>query len=510
MPSSEQLLERIGQLESELAALRKIRDDTEAALAAAHVGLYVRELTTSGTWVSRGLQEMMQGSPDSTFEEALARVHPDDQAMARAIVSQARRDKADFRTDLRMVGPDGQTAHREVTGHLVCDAAGTPVRLAAVVVDVTERRKLEAQVRQAHKMEAIGQLAGGVAHEFNNQLTVILGYSRFLLPALTDDAQRQDVSEIIAAGERAADLAKQLLAFSRHQPQNLTTFNLNTLVRKAIPELEKVVGERVTLRVEIDTQPAPIRADRTQIQQVLTSLILNGRDAMPGGGEIRIGTKVVPDGASEWVHLIVTDNGTGMDETTKARLFEPFFTTRDFAKGGGLGLATVFGIAVQSDGYVDVRSSPGSGATFTVVLPRAAGEFVAEEEEEDQGTEPRRGHESVLLVEDEAAVRSFAAKALTAAGYHVIPAATPEAAVKAAEQTPVDLLLTDVQMPGATGPDLYRHLAESRPGLRVLYVSGYMGEDVLDTRHLGARAAFLGKPFTVDSLLQKVREVLGR
>jgi two-component system cell cycle sensor histidine kinase/response regulator CckA len=397
----------------------------------------------------------------------------------------------------------------------------------AVAVDLTEHKRfesakiaLEGQLRQAQKMEAIGRLAGGIAHDFNNVLSVVLSYADLLLEQLEPhDPMRDDVNEIRNAGQRAADLTRQLLMFSRQQVLQPKVLDLNEVLAGLDKMLQRMVGEDVEL-VLSTTQPAGrVRADPGSIEQVLMNLVVNARDAMPTGGELTIETaNVVLDeedvrahlGARPGAHvmLIVSDTGTGMDRATQARIFEPFFTTKEQGKGTGLGLSTVFGIVHQSGGHVQVDSEPGKGTTFEVYLPRVDDEAPAARPAVPSAT--LRGSETVLLVEDEDQVRVVASAILRRHGYHVLEACNVGEALLRCEQHPgtIHLLLTDVVMPQMNGPELAKRLVLARPEMRVLCMSGYTDDRIVRHGVLDAEIAYLQKPITPQSLTSKVREVL--
>ena len=393
--------------------------------------------------------------------------------------------------------------------------------MLGVGTDITPRRQLEEQLRQSQKMEAIGRLAGGIAHDFNNVLTAILGYSQMLLTDLPDgDLRREDIQEIEHAANRAATLTRQLLAFSRRQVLQPQVLDLNELVDNLDKFLRRLLGEDVDLRVSLSPGLWLVSADSGQMEQVIMNLAVNARDAMPTGGKLTVETaNVVLDAAyaqrhiavtpGEYVMLAVSDTGTGMDEETQARIFEPFFTTKSSGKGTGLGLSTVYGIVKQSGGNIWVYSEIGRGTTFKVYLPREAGAGAPPPKARTEPTD-LRGTEVILLVEDEDPVRTLAAKVLRSLGYQVMEAKLGREAVTIANthDGKIDLLLTDVVMPEYSGAELARKLGETRPHLRVLYMSGYTDEAIIHHGVLASNIAYLQKPFTPDVLATKVKEVL--
>ena len=395
------------------------------------------------------------------------------------------------------------------------------VRVWGTQRDVSEQRRLEEQFRQSQKMEAVGQLAGGIAHDFNNLLTAILGNTQLLLRDLpAGDAMRGDVEEIRKASERAAGLTRQLLAYSRRQMLQPEILDLNVVVGDMDRMLRRLIGEHIALV----TVPAPdlgsVRADPSQIEQVLVNLVVNARDAMPDGGRLTIETANVElDAAYAQDHLgaspgpytmlAVTDTGTGMDATVRAHLFEPFFTTKEVGKGTGLGLATVYGIVKQSGGHISVYTEVGQGSSFKVYLPRVHRPPSATPPPAPRPT-ALRGSETVLVVEDDAAVLSLTCRALEAEGYTILCASDPSDALRIVERHggEIHLLLTDVVMPGMSGRELAQQMAARRAGIRILYMSGYPGDAAVQKGALTRGSAFLQKPFAPDVLLRKIRETL--
>jgi two-component system cell cycle sensor histidine kinase/response regulator CckA len=390
----------------------------------------------------------------------------------------------------------------------------------AVLMDVTGRRELEEQLRQAQKMEAVGMLAGGVAHDFNNLLTIINGYTQLILNNLKPgDKNRQSAEQVMKAGERAAALTNQLLAFSRRQVLQLKIVDLNQAVNSLGTMLQRLIGEDIDLRLELRPDLGRVSADPSQLEQVLMNLAVNARDAMPQGGTLTIETANVQldDGYAAqhvgvkpgpYVLLGVSDTGSGMDEATKQRLFEPFYTTKPPGKGTGLGLSTVFGIVKQSGGSVEVYSEPGSGSSVKVYFPRVDQSVPAEEGARKR--QPPRGTETILLVEDDEMVRNLVRETLEREGYKVMGAADPVEAQRIADghRGKIQLLITDVVMPRLNGKELAKALVERRPELKVLYMSGYTDSAIVNSGILQKEVAFLQKPFTPAALAGKVRDVL--
>ena len=413
---------------------------------------------------------------------------------------------------------DGTLIEVQTSGHEIT-FAGRRAELV-VIDDVTERKRLEEQFRQAQKMEAVGRLAAGVAHDFNNLLTAILGTTDLMIEDLpADDPDREGLLDIRGAAERAAVLTRQLLTFSRQQVVSPRMLRLNELITDLVKLLRRLLGEDVTIASALAPDCGAVKADPGQLEQVLVNLAVNARDAMPNGGRLTIETRnvdldadyptervMIP--AGRYVMLAVTDNGTGMDAQTNARIFEPFFTTKPVGKGTGLGLATVYGVVQQSGGYIWLYSELGHGTSFKIYLPRvdADGPQPAEEEQRASALD---GSETVLVAEDEEAVRLIIAKALEARGYRVLSARDGSEALElAAGHGGIDLLVTDVVMPDMNGRELSRRFTEARPNLRTLYLSGYTDDAMLHRGVLQEGVAFLQKPFSLGALARKVRDVI--
>jgi len=369
-------------------------------------------------------------------------------------------------------------------------------------------------MHEVQKLEALGRLAAGVAHDFNNLLSVISGYCDRLTLRLPEGADKASVREISAAADRGAALVRQLLAFSRPQPVELRRVDLNGVVHALAPMLRRVVGEDVDLEIALDRRPLPVDVDTARIDQVLVNLVVNARDAMPGGGRVTITTALVdgddlaPTGFERRPEAMVavTDTGVGMDAETQARVFEPFFTTKGAGQGSGLGLATARALVAEAGGALTVASAPGDGATFRFRLPLAdAPAAVAEEVQ--AGPSPAGGHETILLVEDEPALRELEQVTLEDAGYSVIAVGNPDQAIELADRHDVDLVVADVVLPSMSGPSLVEELRLRGQPLPAVFVSGY-GADAFERRGLAAPAAVLQKPFRPEALLAAVRNVL--
>ncbi|MBS1854607.1 MAG: response regulator [Acidobacteria bacterium] len=433
--------------------------------------------------------------------------------------------------NLEAGGEIGVTAaahtHRTRSGRLIEVAMtsrpfayGTRRAELVVLSDVTGQRMLEEQLRQARKMEAVGMLAGGVAHDFNNLLTIITGYSQLILNNLPPgDPNHGSAEQILKAAERAAALTGQLLTFSRRQVVQPKVLDLNRLIDSLSSMLRRLIGEHIDLRLNLRSDLGQVRADAGQIEQVLMNLVVNARDAMPRGGTLKIDTGNVRLGENYqgrhleakpglYTMIEVSDTGSGMDEATQARLFEPFFTTKSSGHGTGLGLSTVFSIVKQSAGSVEVYSVPGKGTSVKVYLPRIDQPLAVEPPALAQRA--GRGTGTILLVEDEEMVRDLMRESLAGAGYRVIDAAGPAAALALAEsfRGDIHLLITDVVMPGMSGRDLADGVTRKRVDIKVLYMSGHADTELTESGILRPKVAFLQKPFTPAVLIEKVREIL--
>jgi PAS domain S-box-containing protein len=463
------------------------------------------------------------GSFGGTVDAFLERIHPDDRQSVVDTIAGAVTAGSDFTLRFRTVWPDGSLHWISGIGREYSGSDGKPRRGLGISFDVTDRHQLEEQYLQAQKMEAVGRLAGGVAHDFNNLLTAILGYCELLLPAFgPGDPRRADLEEIQKAGTSAAGLTRQLLTFSRKQVIEPTVLDLNLVVADMLGMIGRLIGEDVTVAFERHQGAALVKADRGQIEQVVMNLAVNARDAMRNGGVLGISIAGVDiderDAATgagvkpgAFVVLAVTDTGTGMSPEVQAHLFEPFFTTKAVGKGTGLGLATVHGIVTQNGGVIDVDSAPGRGTSFHVYFPQASDVRAAGTEDAPPDAQPGALPITLLLVDDSASLRQLATRVLQRDGARVLAAADAEEAKRLFEQNPsIELLVTDVVMPGESGPELALQLLRLRPTLRVLYMSGYTEAAIIDKGIPRPGIAFLPKPFTGRTLRSKIREVLAR
>ena len=501
------------------------------AFEAAKIGVFEINLDTGWSIWSDSLRTMAGVGPDyeASRENFLALVHPADRRRVERISQGAVEHGTDLKYDCRMLRPDGEIFWAATRGRVIRAEDGRPRRIIGVRIDITDQKLLEAQLMQAQKMDAVGKLAGGVAHDFNNLLTAILGYVNLIKEQVTDNPPLvSDLEEVERAAGRATGLTRQLLAFSRKQIMQPRVLDLNAVIHETSKMLGRLVGENIKVDVNLSPTLGRVLVDAGQMEQVLMNLAVNSRDAMPSGGTLTIETQnvqltrdyhrrsVVQTGS--YVMVAVSDTGIGISPETQSRIFEPFFTTKEPGQGTGLGLATVYGIVKQSGGFIWVYSEPGHGSTFKIYLPvvqddEAVESLAAPTSAATTPASPAPGGrgETVLLVEDEKAVRVLARIFLQRAGYKVLEAEGPSAAIELASQTsePIALLLTDVVMPGGSGTDLYAQLSSVQPDLKVIYMSGYTDATAIRHGLLKPGVAFLQKPFTAQSLGVKVQEVIG-
>ena len=416
---------------------------------------------------------------------------------------------------------DGTIVHGQISSSVVRDIDRRPLYLFSVVEDVTERHQLEEQLRQSQKMDALGRFAGAIAHDFNNILTAIGGFSQLIASELdTGHPLHAEVGEIVEATGRAAALTRQLLTFSRHEVSTPEILNAGDIVQRIAPMLGRLLGETIDLVLDLTATNATIEADRHQIEQVIVNLAVNARDAMPSGGRlsIEVTTADIDDAYARthlsldpgsYVVIAICDTGHGIDADDQVHIFEPFFTTKPAGEGTGLGLSTVFGIVRQAGGTISVYSEPGHGTTFRIHLPRIDSPASAGPSYEKPAAIPAARAATVLVIDDEPPVRRIIERLLTRRGYTVLLAEDGEQALSLADQQPgpIDLLITDIVLPGITGPEIAQRLTERRPQIKVLYTSGYPGDELV-RRGLKATAAFVGKPFTLDEFERTVSQLL--
>jgi len=457
---------------------------------------------------------------DLKSTSSLAQVHPEDSEKVRKASLEAIRTGVGRTMEFRMRHKDGHWRMLESRASTILNQRGEVERFVIVSRDITERKQLEEQFRQAQKMEAVGRLSGGVAHDFNNLLGVIIGYGEIVQErTASTDPLRGSVDEILKASHRAASLTRQLLAFSRQQVLDPKILDLNAVVKDMEKMLQRLIGEDIELKTELHPALVRIKADQGQIEQVVLNLAVNARDAMPNGGKLMLATSdfhmdeefvrryPYPVKVGDYVLFAVSDTGMGMDSVTKARIFEPFFTTKEKGKGTGLGLSTVYGVVKQSGGYIDVASEPNAGAIFKIYLPRVEG--VLAEQPQTELASSLHGNETILLVEDEPSLRALARHQLESCGYSVLEASSGAEALEVArkQEGTIHVLLTDVVMPGISGRILAEELLRQRPQISVVYMSGYTGQAV-GHGVLDEGSCFLPKPFTREALARKLREAL--
>ncbi|MFO0674513.1 MAG: PAS domain-containing protein [Polyangiaceae bacterium] len=509
--------------EVELAALRESHERFTQLVSHIHEVFWLTGTDKNEMlYLSPGYEVIWGRTVASVFERPISwveAIHPDDRER---VLEAARTKQAAGTYDevYRIVRPDGEERWIRDRAFPIPDHTGRITRVAGVAEDVTLLRTAEEQVRGAQRLDAMGRLAAGVAHDFNNVLSVVLSSAELAIEQLDDGSPvREDLEQIEEAGKHAASLTRQLLAFSRHQVLQPRALDLGTVLRGLERMLRRLVREDVVVQVRLSSDELLVHADVTQIEQMIVNLVLNARDAIPAAGTIIVTAQRVslspptcerfgvPPGA--YVEVTVSDNGLGMDSRTLTQIFEPFFTTKPRGKGTGLGLATVFGIVKQSQGGLSVWSQPGRGSTFTLVLPELQGALVEETDVLLASVRDHVGQGQVLLVEDEVSVRRVARGILTRLGYDVIEAAHPMEALALEAQHPgtIDLLVTDMVMPYMGGPELAQRLLRARPDMRVLFMSGYAEDASFDIERF-AGAGFLQKPLSVTSLARKVREVL--
>jgi PAS domain S-box-containing protein len=531
------VLERTAELDRTNSALRAEIKERKAAeerfrlLAEGASDYAIAMLDTQGgieTWTAGG-ERILGYRAEEIVGRHFSCFYPPEDVASRELSGDLEKAAAEGHVEYEssQVRKDGSLFVASISITALRDEEGVLSGFAKVTRDLTERnraadelRKTEAQLLQAQKMEAVGRLAGGVAHDFNNLLGVIVGYAELLRRQFPEaDAIGQRIDKILDAAARAATLTKQLLAFSRRQILQPRVLDLNEVVQGLHDMLLRLIGEDVELVTRTAARLGRVRADRGQIEQVIMNLAVNSRDAMPDGGKLIIETTDVTLGAEyadthvagtpgPYVMVAVSDSGTGMDAETRARIFEPFFTTKELGKGTGLGLSTAYGIVKQSGGFIWVYSEPDHGTTFKIYLP-AVGEAVDPEESHADAPGALRGHETVLVVEDDGMLCEVICEALKIHGYEVLRAQNSDEAQRIAAGHPgtIHLLLTDLVMPGRGGRELAARLLVSRPGTRVLYMSGYTGE-VAAGRGIDRGLALLEKPFTTTALARKVRNVL--
>jgi two-component system cell cycle sensor histidine kinase/response regulator CckA len=537
--STASVLDRQGQV---VGFAKRLRDLTEAkrveeelgrskealdlANEAAGLGTWDHNLVTGELHWDARAKALFGLPPDAlvTYGGWVEAIHPEDLLTAEEALERALRERQPFSTEYRVIRPDGSIHWLAVIGRgSYGPGTGIPLRMRGILLDITERKRTEERLQEVLRLEAIGRLAGGIAHDLNNMLVAILGFSELLAQSMgANDPRLDDVRQISDAAARSADLTRQLLAFARRELIQPRRLDLNGIVRYAGGMLRPVLGENVRLILQLSSTVGPIHADPGRLEQILMNLVLNSRDAMPQGGRVSVETAGVTleSDAAAWqpqseapppgryAMLAVSDTGHGMDPATLQHIWEPFFTTKPAGKGTGLGLSVVYGSVKQSGGFVWVDSEVGRGTVVRLYWPE-----VLQEAQLGELPTPRpaeRGRETVLVVEDERVVRALMVRSLNRLGYRCVEAADAGEALRVLEQEEghVDLVITDVVMPGVSGGDLGLRLAERYPALPVLYTSGFADDDVIRRGLLDATRPFLQKPFNPAELGRKVREVL--
>ena len=500
-------------------SLHQTNQTLAAIFQASPVAIIALNLQGNVTVWNPGAERMFGWTESEALDQPYRAAPPDKQGEFVSLISSILRGKSFAGPETRLMKKDGTILDVSISTAPLKDAAGDIYGTMAVIDDITQSKSLEAQLSQAQKLESIGRLAGGVAHDFNNLLMVINGHSELVISQLHEqDPLRRDIEEIRKAGDRAASLTRQLLAFSRKHILQPSVLNLNTVIEDMKKMLRRLIGEHITLDIALAPDLGCVRADVSQMSQILMNLLVNAQDAMPGGGFLYVKTSNVTFSAGEladhpdaspgdYVLLEVNDTGVGMDRETKAHLFEPFFTTKEIGKGTGLGLSTVYGIVKQSSGFIKIDSEPGRGTKIRVYLPRVESGTAAAMPEIDQTA---RGSETILVAEDDDGVRSIILRTLENAGYTVLPARTGDEAIELCERnrSPIHLAISDMVMPTMSGRQLVQILASLCPQMKFLFISGYADDTLSDDGPLSPDKPFLQKPFTTAALAQKVRQIL--
>jgi PAS domain S-box-containing protein len=524
--------ERQYQLRRTLTSLGESEERLRLALDSGKIGAWEWNVRLNRLVGSPRLHEFL-GLPDGSLQDGLEAltgiIHPEDAVAFRQAVEWALESGNDCEMEFRALRPDGETRWLYTRAKVFRDHESRPARLIGAAMDISERKQVEEDLRkgketllQSQKMEAIGKLAGGIAHDFNNMLTAINGYSELLLGQLNDKAAlNAGLGEILRSGKRAAALTNQLLAYSRQQIMAFQVVDLNTVVEGMYGLLQRLLNEDIRHVLRLKARLPNIKADPSQMEQVVLNLALNARDAMPHGGQLSVETLAMRLGSEgfaryggappgDYVCLRISDTGVGMSDAVKTHIFEPFFTTKSLGKGTGMGLSTVYGIVQQSGGYITVDTAPGKGAAFEVIFP-AVNEKVEAPAAQAGPKEPEpRRQGTILIAEDEGSVRAFLRQLLSQQGYTVLSAVNGEEALDLATaySGEINLLITDVVMPGMGGRELAERLSRERPVMRLLFISGYTDDAILHHGVLDRETAFMNKPFAPASLLEKVRSLL--
>jgi two-component system cell cycle sensor histidine kinase/response regulator CckA len=529
IPAIQREIREAGQRQARRAAetaLSQARERMEFSLEAAGVGIWESDLS-SGRTLWSDVQEHLHGLPAggfrNTFDAFVDCIHPDDRQVVKDRIAESRRNRQNVRLEYRTIWPDGSVHWITGIGRTFYNASDEPIRAAGVSLEVTAQKNLQEQFHRAQKLDAIGGLAAGIAHDFNNLLTVVMGYCELLAARFTEDAAAiDDVNEIRRAGESAAALTRQLLGFSRLQIVAPRIADLNQILTDSFRMARRLIQENVQITLRLAEDLAAVDVDAGQMEQVLLNLLINARDAMPDGGMVTIATENLvlddhvgranPDlPAGSYVLWSVADTGSGMPPTIRNRIFEPFFTTKERGRGTGLGLATVYGIVQQSAGHIRVESEVGRGTVFRIFLPTA----LPREAPPPPPTRPsghRHGHETILVVEDEAALRRITERILRAHGYTVLLAANGSEAQRVSDEHrgPIHAVLMDVVMPGPSGRLVADWMAQARPEARIIYLSGYTNSEIARHGVLEPGTRFLQKPYSSQVLLETIGKALSQ
>ena len=516
-------LTEVKRVEEELG---RSKEALELANEAAGLGTWDHNLINGDLQLDPRAKALLGFPPEAqlSYQAWLAAIHPDDLPATEELLERALREQQPFSTEYRVIWPDGSVHWLAVVGRATYSRhAGRPMRMRGILLDMTERKRTEERMQEVMRLEAIGRLAGGIAHDLNNMLVAILGFSDLLAQTMAaDDPRLEDVQQINEAAERSAELTRQLLAFARRELIQPRKLDLNAVVRYAAGMLRPVLGENITLVLQLSPDVRPIHADPGRVEQILMNLVLNSRDAMPRGGQVTVATADVvleldnpaaqqqPETppAGDYAMLVVSDTGHGIDPDTLQHIWEPFFTTKPAGKGTGLGLSVVYGSVKQSGGFVRADSEVGSGTVVRVYWPLITTE-TEQVAELPSSRAAERGSEMVLVVEDERVVRALMVRGLTSLGYRCLEAGdADEALVVLQLEKQIDLVITDVVMPGISGGELGLIIGERYPTIPVLYTSAFADNEVVRRGLLDAARPFLQKPFGPRDLARKVREVL--
>lgn len=516
--------EDVTELNEMVRSLERTRAHLFQAQSLASMGSWVLDFTDDSlTWSTE--VHRIHGTDPATFKPTRAafraRVHPADLPTLVAAVQKAQRTGEPYAVEHRLTRPDGEIRHCRLSAAPLRDESGAVVKLIGIVQDVTEYKQLQEQFLQSQKLDTVGRLAGGVAHDFNNLLTIINGHAELLLmKCQAGSAERDSLEAIHEAGLRAASLTRQLLTLGRKQPADLRRIDLNQIIEEGSRVIHRLIGEDIELEIDLDSSPLYVKADPGQIHQVLLNLAVNAREAMPKGGRMMIASRRLTGGAPsyvvgkplrdcQWVEFSVSDTGEGIGDDTSRRIFEPFFSTKEAAKHSGLGLSTVYGVIVQHAGGITFESALGRGSTFRAALP--LDNSVDEAAAPGAAAGVSASGARVIVVEDQPAVRAVVCSMLNALGCAVEDFASPEGAlIRTADPAAVDLLITDLVMPGMDGRELVRRARQHRPGLPVLFMSGYAEPPDDSTLTRDPQADFIAKPFNPKDLAAKVGKLLAR